>query len=131
MRYVQGYRCEAIQCRGDNIRYVSQDCTSTLDCFAAFHQLRIASAVAASQRRAGLAQPCPGAMRRDGGRSYAAHGAGKPPRRLRTAPLHRGDKDEGYDNRRTPPPTSNPYPLCGGVPPQRRGGFPRRARPTS
>ncbi|MDR0935599.1 MAG: hypothetical protein LBM98_02830 [Oscillospiraceae bacterium] len=22
----------------------------------------------------------------------------------------------------------NPYPLCGGVPPQRRGGSPRRAR---
>ncbi|MDR0935887.1 MAG: hypothetical protein LBM98_04310 [Oscillospiraceae bacterium] len=25
-------------------------------------------------------------------------------------------------------PTSNPYPLCGGVPPQGRGGSPRRAR---
>ncbi|MDR0936871.1 MAG: hypothetical protein LBM98_09340 [Oscillospiraceae bacterium] len=25
-------------------------------------------------------------------------------------------------------PTSKPYPLCGGVPPQGRGGFPRRAR---
>ncbi|MDR0936663.1 MAG: hypothetical protein LBM98_08290 [Oscillospiraceae bacterium] len=35
-RYVGRYRCEAIQCRGDNIRYVSQNCTSTLDCFAAF-----------------------------------------------------------------------------------------------
>ncbi|MDR0935893.1 MAG: hypothetical protein LBM98_04340 [Oscillospiraceae bacterium] len=56
MRYVGRYRCEAIQCRGDNIRptsNVSQNTTSTLDCFAAYHQLRIASAAAASQRRAG------------------------------------------------------------------------------
>ncbi|MDR0935602.1 MAG: hypothetical protein LBM98_02845 [Oscillospiraceae bacterium] len=45
MRYVGRYRCEAIQCRGENIRptscalrdYVSQDTTSTLDCFAAYH----------------------------------------------------------------------------------------------
>ncbi|MDR0935088.1 MAG: hypothetical protein LBM98_00230 [Oscillospiraceae bacterium] len=43
-RYVGRYRCEAIQCREDNIRltsyvlraYVSETTTSTLDCFAAF-----------------------------------------------------------------------------------------------
>ncbi|MDR0936592.1 MAG: hypothetical protein LBM98_07935 [Oscillospiraceae bacterium] len=28
-------------------------------------------------------------------------------------------------------PRPNPIPLCGGVPPQARGGFPRRAQPTS
>ncbi|MDR0936814.1 MAG: hypothetical protein LBM98_09050 [Oscillospiraceae bacterium] len=39
MRYVGRYRCEAIQCWGDNIRpNVSQDTTSTLDCFAAYHR---------------------------------------------------------------------------------------------
>ncbi|MDR0936438.1 MAG: hypothetical protein LBM98_07165 [Oscillospiraceae bacterium] len=37
LRYVGRYRCEAIQCRGGNLRpYVSQTTTSTLDCFAAF-----------------------------------------------------------------------------------------------
>ncbi|MDR0937239.1 MAG: hypothetical protein LBM98_11220 [Oscillospiraceae bacterium] len=37
MRYVQCYRCEAIQCREDNIRpNVSWVPTSTLDCFAAY-----------------------------------------------------------------------------------------------
>ncbi|MDR0937438.1 MAG: hypothetical protein LBM98_12250 [Oscillospiraceae bacterium] len=80
MRYVGRYRCEAIQCRERNIRYVSQDCTSTLDCFAAYHYIRIASAAAASQRRAGR-KPCPvpahcaGTV--DGVTS--AHGAGNHP----------------------------------------------------
>ncbi|MDR0937400.1 MAG: hypothetical protein LBM98_12055 [Oscillospiraceae bacterium] len=57
---------------------------------------------------------------------------GKPPRRLRAAPLHRGEKDgglevwlRGYNPRNIRP---NPYPLCGGVPPQGRGGFPAARR---
>ncbi|MDR0937621.1 MAG: hypothetical protein LBM98_13175 [Oscillospiraceae bacterium] len=42
--------------------------------------------------------------------------AGKPPRRLRAAPLHRGDKDEGLDEGYgdvTPPAgrTSRPFPI--------------------
>ncbi|MDR0935964.1 MAG: hypothetical protein LBM98_04700 [Oscillospiraceae bacterium] len=57
-RYAERYRREAIQCRGDNIRMYRRGTTSTLDCFAAYHQLRIASAMAASQRRAGR-KPCP------------------------------------------------------------------------
>ncbi|MDR0936372.1 MAG: hypothetical protein LBM98_06835 [Oscillospiraceae bacterium] len=58
-----------------------------------------------------------------------AHGAGKPPRRLRAAPLHRGDKDGGLDGgckvirpRRTQPTSkpSSPIPSVEGCP--RRGG---------
>ncbi|MDR0935500.1 MAG: hypothetical protein LBM98_02325 [Oscillospiraceae bacterium] len=50
--------------------YVSQGSTSTLDCFAAFH--RYVSQVRRRLRNDGLgeAQPCPGALRRDGGRGY-------------------------------------------------------------
>ncbi|MDR0935476.1 MAG: hypothetical protein LBM98_02205 [Oscillospiraceae bacterium] len=62
-------------------------------------------------------------------------GRGRPPRRLRTAPLHRGDEDgeldEGYENRRSPPPTSNPYPLLGGVPPAGGGVVPPQGAPPS
>ncbi|MDR0936304.1 MAG: hypothetical protein LBM98_06465 [Oscillospiraceae bacterium] len=59
--------------------------------------------------------------------------AGKPPRRLRAAPLHRGDRGwtwvafYGGGVLEAPiksRPNPRPYPLCGGVPPQGRGGFP-------
>ncbi|MDR0936169.1 MAG: hypothetical protein LBM98_05745 [Oscillospiraceae bacterium] len=80
MRYVGRYRCEAIQCRGDNIRptsYVSQTTTSTLDCFAAFNGY--VSQVRWRLRKDGLgfAQPCPGAMRRDGGRELRNPGGAR------------------------------------------------------
>ncbi|MDR0935365.1 MAG: hypothetical protein LBM98_01640 [Oscillospiraceae bacterium] len=71
MRYVGRYRCEAIQCRGDNIRaYVSQDTTSTLDCFAAYQWYVSQVRWRLRKDGQGEAQPCPGALRRDGGRGY-------------------------------------------------------------
>ncbi|MDR0935542.1 MAG: hypothetical protein LBM98_02535 [Oscillospiraceae bacterium] len=66
MRYVGCYRCEAIQCRGDNIRI----CGLRHWIASRLYVVRIASAAALAK---------------------TAHGAGKPPRRLRAAPLHRGD----------------------------------------
>ncbi|MDR0935915.1 MAG: hypothetical protein LBM98_04450 [Oscillospiraceae bacterium] len=66
-RYVGRYRCEAIQCRGDNIRltscvlrltsYVSYNSTSTVDCFAAFH--RYVSQVRWRLRNDGRGKPRP------------------------------------------------------------------------
>ncbi|MDR0935814.1 MAG: hypothetical protein LBM98_03930 [Oscillospiraceae bacterium] len=53
-RYVGCYRCEAIQCRERNIRYVSQDYYVNPGLLRRISMVRIASAVAASQRRAGL-----------------------------------------------------------------------------
>ncbi|MDR0935054.1 MAG: hypothetical protein LBM98_00055 [Oscillospiraceae bacterium] len=78
MRYVGRYRCEAIQCRGDNIRIMyRRGTTSTLDCFAAFQCYVSQVRWRLRKDGQGQAQPCPGAMRRDGGRSYARAMRGK------------------------------------------------------
>ncbi|MDR0936208.1 MAG: hypothetical protein LBM98_05970 [Oscillospiraceae bacterium] len=69
MRYVGRYRCEAIQCRGDNIRSTyRRTTTSTLDCFAAYQGYVSQVRWRLRKDGQGEAQPCPGAMRRDGGR---------------------------------------------------------------
>ncbi|MDR0936528.1 MAG: hypothetical protein LBM98_07615 [Oscillospiraceae bacterium] len=68
-RYVECYRCEAIQCREDNKRLTyRRTTTSTLDCFAAFQCY--VSQVRRRLRKDGQGEalPCPGAVRRDGGR---------------------------------------------------------------
>ncbi|MDR0935164.1 MAG: hypothetical protein LBM98_00610 [Oscillospiraceae bacterium] len=86
--------------------------------------LRIAGIPVLRKDGLGYALPCPGAMRR--GNHPAPAGA----------PLHRGDEDGGLDggyaeckSSATPQPPSNPYPLCGGVPPAGGGVVPpRRAR---
>jgi hypothetical protein len=109
-RYVQCYRCEAIQCRGDNIRYVSQDCTSTLDCFAAYQWY-----VSQVRRR----------LRNDG------QGVALPPSYVPRpgAPSLRAARSNP-----SPVPPSKPIPLLGGVPPAGGGVVPpagRNPRPNS
>ncbi|MDR0936393.1 MAG: hypothetical protein LBM98_06940 [Oscillospiraceae bacterium] len=81
-------------------------------------------------------------------RRRAHHGQGKalPPRTargttppLRGTPPKRGIYGGGFSNpatpqlrnSATPQPPSKPIPLLGGVPPQGRGGFPRRTQPPS
>jgi hypothetical protein len=73
---------------GKHTDYVSQTITSTLDCFAAFQWY--VSRVRWRLRKDGLgeAQPCPGAMHRDGGRGYAAHGAGTHPPQPTSKPTY-------------------------------------------
>ncbi|MDR0936838.1 MAG: hypothetical protein LBM98_09175 [Oscillospiraceae bacterium] len=82
---------------GGQHTYVSQVPTSTLDCFAAFH--RYVSQVQWRLRKDGAprahhgqgnALPCPGALRRDGGRELRRARRGEPPRRF-AAPLPRGE----------------------------------------
>ncbi|MDR0937229.1 MAG: hypothetical protein LBM98_11165 [Oscillospiraceae bacterium] len=80
--------------------------------------VRIASAVAASQRRAGRSPAlsrriAPGRWTGDA----SAHGAGKPPRRY-AAPLPIGEftGEGGFETRPYVSP-SKPIPLLGGVPP--------------
>ncbi|MDR0937313.1 MAG: hypothetical protein LBM98_11595 [Oscillospiraceae bacterium] len=142
MRYVQCYRREAIQCREDNIQptsyvlrsCVSQTTTSTLDCFAAYH--RYVSQVRWRLRKDGQgeAQPCPGAMRRDGGRGYVRARRGETTPALRATPPKRGiiRARRGVIPRTSQylVPRPNPIPLLGGVPPQGRGGFPAVADAT-
>ncbi|MDR0935378.1 MAG: hypothetical protein LBM98_01705 [Oscillospiraceae bacterium] len=53
---------------GQHTDYVSQDCTSTLDCFAAFQWYESQVRWRLRKDGQGQALPCPGAMRRDGGR---------------------------------------------------------------
>ncbi|MDR0935452.1 MAG: hypothetical protein LBM98_02085 [Oscillospiraceae bacterium] len=125
-RYVQCYRCEAIQCRGDNIRTTyRRTTTSTLDCFAAFH--RYVSQVRWRLRKDGQGEalPCPGAMRRDVGRSYVRARRGEPPRRFAVRSLPRGEftGEGGFETRPYVSP-SKPIPLLGGVPPAGGGVVP-------
>ncbi|MDR0937106.1 MAG: hypothetical protein LBM98_10535 [Oscillospiraceae bacterium] len=83
-RYVGRYRCEAIQCREDNIRLtyrriVRQPWIASLRFIGAYRKCGGGFA------KTGRALPCPapcGAPRA---------GRGKPPRRLRAAPLPRGE----------------------------------------
>ncbi|MDR0937617.1 MAG: hypothetical protein LBM98_13155 [Oscillospiraceae bacterium] len=85
MRYVGRYRREAIQCREDNIQPTSLRIAGFYvnpGLLRRVSMVRIASAEAASQRRCagaahlgqGEALPCPGAMRRDGGRGTRPRG---------------------------------------------------------
>ncbi|MDR0937535.1 MAG: hypothetical protein LBM98_12740, partial [Oscillospiraceae bacterium] len=94
-RYVGRYRREAIQCRGDNIR---PTCLSIAGFYVNPGLLRRVSLTTYRKCGGGFAKtgrayalPCPGAMRRDGGRGYvralrevrnhtAAYG-GTPPKR--------------------------------------------------
>ncbi|MDR0937675.1 MAG: hypothetical protein LBM98_13455 [Oscillospiraceae bacterium] len=135
-RYVQCYRCEAIQCREDNIRPTSYVPTYLRllrqPWIASPHIINYVSQVRRRLRKDGQGEalPCPGAMRRDGGRGCAAHGAGIPPRRY-APPLPRGEFTGEASAIRNPSPSVHPLlpiPLLVGVPPQRGGGFPRRAR---
>ncbi|MDR0937672.1 MAG: hypothetical protein LBM98_13435 [Oscillospiraceae bacterium] len=115
---------------GQHTDYVSQNCTSTLDCFAAYH--RYVSQVRWRLRKDGQgeAPPCPGALRRDAGRSYVRARRGETTPRLRADPSTEGMRTRvwtrvtGTQIPRGTYPTSIPHPLCGGVAPQRRGGFP-------
>ncbi|MDR0935709.1 MAG: hypothetical protein LBM98_03390 [Oscillospiraceae bacterium] len=66
MRYVERYRCEAIQCRRGNIRTTyRRTTTSTLDCFAAFPRYvsqvrwRLRNDGAPGRRTTGRASPAP------------------------------------------------------------------------
>ncbi|MDR0937336.1 MAG: hypothetical protein LBM98_11710 [Oscillospiraceae bacterium] len=78
MRYVGRYRCEAIQCRGENIRI----CGLRHWIAAPVSILRIASVPRLA--KTGRALPCPRALR------------GESPRRLRRHPSQEGNLDVGY-----------------------------------
>ncbi|MDR0935493.1 MAG: hypothetical protein LBM98_02290 [Oscillospiraceae bacterium] len=114
-----------------HVTYVSHNTTSTLDCFAAYQWY--VSRVRWRLRKDGLgkAQPCPGALRRDGGRGYVRARRGEPPRRY-AAPLPRGEFT-GEASAIPQPPSKPPSysPLGRGAARRRRGGFPRRTQPTS
>ncbi|MDR0935289.1 MAG: hypothetical protein LBM98_01255 [Oscillospiraceae bacterium] len=103
MRYVGRYRCEAIQCRSPQIRMVC----SRHWIASPLYWLRIASF--ARLRNDGLLS---------GYRLTVPRRSPLAPRTPRPAPL------PPHLVHRTPHPTSNPYPLCGGVAPQSRGGSP-------
>ncbi|MDR0936030.1 MAG: hypothetical protein LBM98_05035, partial [Oscillospiraceae bacterium] len=53
---------------GQHTSYVSQNTTSTLDCFAAYHRYVLQVRRRLRKDGQGEALPCPGALRRDGGR---------------------------------------------------------------
>ncbi|MDR0936867.1 MAG: hypothetical protein LBM98_09320 [Oscillospiraceae bacterium] len=130
MRYVGRYRCEAIQCRGDNIRLTYLGCLRQ-PWIASPHFINYVSQVRRRLRKdgQGFALPCPGALRRDGGRGRDRARRGEPPRRY-AAPLPRGEfTGEGGFETRPYVPSSKPIPLLGGVPPAGGGVVPpRRAR---
>ncbi|MDR0937320.1 MAG: hypothetical protein LBM98_11630 [Oscillospiraceae bacterium] len=134
---------------GGQHTYVSQVPTSTLDCFAAYH--RYVSQVRWRLRKDGLgfAKPCPGALRRDGGRGYVRARRGEPPRRF-AAPLPRGEfaRDNPRRLRAAPPSpeggffgwtrvargasrVQSPAPFREGGASAEAGGVPRRAQPSS
>ncbi|MDR0936770.1 MAG: hypothetical protein LBM98_08825 [Oscillospiraceae bacterium] len=105
MRYVGRYRCEAIQCRGDNIRMLR----SRHWIAARLNALRIASAAALAMT--GRAKPCPVPAHYAGtvDVGYGAHGAGNHPAAMRCVPSQEGNgrvrARRGYNPR-----------LCGGTP---------------
>ncbi|MDR0935502.1 MAG: hypothetical protein LBM98_02335 [Oscillospiraceae bacterium] len=75
----------------------------------------------------GEALPCPGALRRDGGRGLRP--AGEPPRRY-APPLPRGEFTG--EASATPHPTcASPFPSWEGCRPQAAGWFPRAVRGVS
>ncbi|MDR0937391.1 MAG: hypothetical protein LBM98_12010 [Oscillospiraceae bacterium] len=76
-RYVGRYRCEAIQCRGDNIRMYRRCLRQPWIASPRFNGTyrKCGGGFAKTVRRRahhgqGAALPCPGALRRDGGRGY-------------------------------------------------------------
>ncbi|MDR0935579.1 MAG: hypothetical protein LBM98_02730 [Oscillospiraceae bacterium] len=113
MRYVRCYRCEAIQCRGDNIRTTYRRCLRQ-PWIASPHITNYVSQVRRRLRKDGLgfALPCPGAMRRDGGRGYVR--------------ARRGEG--GFETRPYVALVQAHSPLGRGAARRRRGGSPRRAR---
>ncbi|MDR0937292.1 MAG: hypothetical protein LBM98_11490 [Oscillospiraceae bacterium] len=86
--------------------YVSQGTTSTLDCFAAYHMYVSQVRWRLRKDGQGVALPCPGALRRDGGRGLRRDDGrglrtrtarGTTPSRLRRAtPPERGIYGEGF-----------------------------------
>ncbi|MDR0936855.1 MAG: hypothetical protein LBM98_09260, partial [Oscillospiraceae bacterium] len=95
------------------------------------HNIHYVSQVRWRLRKDGLgeAQPCPGAMRRDGGRGLRPRTArGHHPGATRH-PSQEGNLDVRCGET---PSLVQPYsPLWRGAARRRRGGFPRRAHPTS
>ncbi|MDR0936651.1 MAG: hypothetical protein LBM98_08230 [Oscillospiraceae bacterium] len=77
LQYVERYRCEAIQCRGDNIRTTYRRIVRQ-PWIASPHIINYVSQVRWRLRKDGQgdALPCPGAMRRDGVRGYVPAGRG-------------------------------------------------------
>ncbi|MDR0937287.1 MAG: hypothetical protein LBM98_11465 [Oscillospiraceae bacterium] len=134
-RYVGRYRCEAIQCREHNIRTTYRRILRQ-PWIASPHIINYVSQVRWRLRKdgQGFALPCPGAMRRDGGRGYAAHGAGNHPAATRH-PSQEGNLRGRERGKTTPVTSSKPSslaPLWRGAARRRRGGSPagRNPRPS-
>ncbi|MDR0937712.1 MAG: hypothetical protein LBM98_13650 [Oscillospiraceae bacterium] len=81
-RYVQGYRCEAIQCRGRNLRLTYLGCLRQ-PWIASPRFINYVSQMRWRLRKdgQGFALPCSGALRRDGGRGLRPRTARDTPRR--------------------------------------------------
>jgi hypothetical protein len=107
-RYVRCYRCEAIQCRECNIRSTYRRILRQ-PWIASPHIIDYVSQVRRRLRNdgaprahpgQGFALPCPGALRRDGGRELRRARRGEPPRRY-APPLPGGEftGEGGFETR--------------------------------